>query len=146
MISQTIQLALAPVFVLVALGNILNLLSTRMGRVVDRSRELQTRYPMTQGAEHDAIVREIRILDHRIILINRAIVLLILAGVCVGLTVLILFVAEMFGVNVHAMAAIVFIVSIGLLMWALLLVLRETQQSVAALRIPADYLELDRKL
>lgn len=41
MIAQTIQLALAPVFVLVALGNIMNLLSSRLGRVVDRSRSLQ---------------------------------------------------------------------------------------------------------
>ena len=40
MIAQTIQLALAPVFVLVALGNIMNILSTRLARVVDRSRYL----------------------------------------------------------------------------------------------------------
>ena len=41
MIAQTIQLALAPVFVLVAIGNIMNILATRLGRVVDRSRVLQ---------------------------------------------------------------------------------------------------------
>ena len=41
MIAQTIQLALAPVFVLVAIGNIMNILSTRLGRIVDRSRVLQ---------------------------------------------------------------------------------------------------------
>lgn len=146
MISQTIQLALAPVFVLVALGNILNLLASRLARVVDRSRELQQRHAMTQGDEHDAIVREIRIFDRRIILITRAIVLLVIAGFCIGLTVLTLFVEEMFEVDVGAVAAGVFILSIGLLMWALLLVLRETQLAIAALRIPQDYLELDRKL
>ncbi len=41
MIAQTIQLALAPVFVLVAIGNILNILAQRLSRVVDRSRLLQ---------------------------------------------------------------------------------------------------------
>ena len=35
MIAQTIQLALAPVFVLVAIGNLLNLLSSRLGRAAD---------------------------------------------------------------------------------------------------------------
>ena len=30
-IAQTIQLALAPVFVLVAIGNIMNILTTRLG-------------------------------------------------------------------------------------------------------------------
>ena len=52
----------------------------------------------------------------------------------------------MFRIDVGAFAAGVFIMSIGLLMWALLLVLRETQLSIVALRIPRDYLELDRKL
>lgn len=146
MISQTIQLALAPVFVLVALGNILNLLAARLARVVDRSRELQQRYATTNGDEHDAIVREIRLFDRRIILITRAIVLLVMAGFCIGLTVLILFVEEMFAANVGDIAAGIFIIAIGLLMWALLLVLRETQLAIAALRIPQDYLELDRKL
>ena len=41
MIAHTIQLALAPVFVLVAIGNIMNILSTRLGRIVDRARKLQ---------------------------------------------------------------------------------------------------------
>ena len=53
MIAQTIQLALAPVFVLVAIGNILNLLSSRLGRVVDRSRHLQERHMATEGPDHD---------------------------------------------------------------------------------------------
>ena len=66
MIAQTIQLALAPVFVLVALGNILSTLANRLGRVVDRSRELQQRHGATQGMEHDLVVREIRTLDRRI--------------------------------------------------------------------------------
>ena len=59
MIAQTIQLALAPVFVLVAIGNILNLLSSRLGRVVDRSRDLQGLHMATEGIEHDMVVAEI---------------------------------------------------------------------------------------
>jgi hypothetical protein len=146
MIAQTIQLALAPVFVLVALGNIMNLLSARLGRVVDRSRKLQEHYSTTSGAEHDAIVREIRIVDRRIQLINRALLLLVSAAVCIGLTVALLFFEEVFGTNLQPIAAGVFILSVGFLMWALLLFLRETQLATEALRIPANYLELERKL
>ena len=47
MIAQTIQLALAPVFVLVAMGNIMNILSTRLARVVDRGRQLQKQHVET---------------------------------------------------------------------------------------------------
>ena len=70
MIAQTIQLALAPVFVLVAIGNILNLLSSRLGRVVDRSRHLQERHMATEGPDHDEVVAEIRMIDKRIRLIT----------------------------------------------------------------------------
>ena len=40
MIGQAIQLALTPVFVLAAIGTIIAVLSTRLGRVVDRARTL----------------------------------------------------------------------------------------------------------
>lgn len=146
MIAQTIQLALAPVFVLVAIGNIMNLLSVRLGRVVDRSREMQALHARTQGAEHDGIVLEIRALDQRILLIGRAILFMVLSGLSIGLTVVILFVEEFAGLGPQPLAAIFFIISVALLMWALLLFLQETRQATRALRIPSNYLELERKL
>jgi hypothetical protein len=146
MIAQTIQLALAPVFVLVAIGNIMNVLSSRLGRVVDRSRKLQERHGLTEGREHDLVVREIRIVDLRIKTISRALLTLVLAGLTVGLTVAILFTEELMGADLQQIAAGTFIGAIALLMWALLLFLRETRLATDSLRIPKDYLELDRKL
>ena len=146
MIAQTIQLALAPVFMLVAIGNILNIMSSRLGRVVDRSRALQQRHAETEGAEHDAVVREIRTVDIRLALLNRAILLLVGAGVCIGLTVALLFLEEFAHVGLQPVAAGVFIIAIMLMMSALLLFLKETREATAALRIPRAYLELDRRL
>ncbi|MCX7677051.1 MAG: DUF2721 domain-containing protein [Alteraurantiacibacter sp.] len=146
MIAQTIQLALAPVFVLVAIGNIMNILSGRLGRVVDRSRVLQARHGETEGAEHDAIVREIRMADSRIKLIGRAILLLVISGLAIGLTVALLFLEEFAHLGLQPLAAGVFIAAICLLMAALWLFLKETREATAALRIPRSYLELDRKL
>lgn len=141
MIAQTIQLALAPVFVLVAIGNILNILSNRLGRIVDRARHLQTRHGQTEGAEHDIVVREIRFADQRIKLIGQAIRLLVISGLSIGMTVAILFLEEIVSMSLERVAAGFFIVSVGLLMWALTLFLRETQIAAAALRIPRDYLD-----
>ena len=73
LIVQTIQLALTPVFMLVAIGNIMNILSTRLARIVDRSRVLRQKHPETEGPEHDALVRELRFIARRIHLIGRAI-------------------------------------------------------------------------
>lgn len=146
MIAQTIQLALTPVFVLVAIGNIMNLLSTRLGRVVDRSRLLQERYATTSGAEHDEVVREIRLVDRRIHLIGRAILLMVLAALGIGIVVVLLFVEEFANFDLRAVVAAVFIIALALLMSSLILFLRETREATAALRIPETYLELERKL
>lgn len=146
MIAHTIQLALAPVFVLVAIGNIMNLLSSRLGRVVDRSRTLQQRHGETSGMEHDMIVREIRLLDRRIVLIGRAILLLVLSGLTIGLTVVILFLSDFLHRELPQLSAGAFIVAIALLMGALMLFLLETRAASAALRIPEDFLELGRSI
>jgi len=142
MIAQTIQLALAPVFVLVAIGNIMNILSTRLGRIVDRSRYLQERHGATSGMEHEMVVREIRAIDRRISLVGRAIALLVVSGLTIGTTVAILFVEEMAGIKLQLLAAATFLLAISLLMWALLLFLRETQLSSQSLKIPRDFLRV----
>ena len=146
MIAQTIQLALTPVFVLVAIGNIMNLLSTRLGRVVDRSRLLQERHAATSGPEHDEVVREIRLVDRRIHLIGRAILLMVLAALAIGVVVVLLFVEEFAAIDLRPFVAAVFIAALALLMAALLLLLRETREATAVLRIPETYLEWERKL
>lgn len=146
MIAQTIQLALTPVFVLVAIGNIAGTLSNRLGRVVDRSRELQALHAATSDTEHDRLVRELRIIDRRIRLINAALLRLVLSGLAIGLTVLVLFAEETLTADWQIIAAATFSLAIALLMWSLLLFLRETRAATEALRIPDAFLELDRKL
>jgi len=144
MIAHTIQLALAPVFVLVALGNFLNLLSTRLGRIVDRARVLQKRHGETTGSEHDMVVIEMRTIDVRIKLITGAIRNLVVAGLMIGLTVASLFVEEMASFRLETVAAVFFVAAIALLMWALLQFLRETRVAAESLRIPDQYLERHR--
>ena len=146
MIAQTIQLALTPVFVLVAIGNLAATLSNRLGRVVDRSRALQTRHANTANTEHDRVVRELRVVNRRIRLINAALLRLVLSGLSIGLTVLVLFAEETLAADWQLIAAATFSLAIVLLMWSLLLFLRETRAATEALAIPDDYLELDRKL
>lgn len=144
MIAHTIQLALAPVFVLVAIGNILNILSTRLGRIVDRARQLQQRHRETHGSDHDMVVIEMRAIDVRIALATRAIRTLVISGLSIGTTVAILFVEEMAGYPLETVAAVFFLIAVLLLMYALILFLRETRVAAQSLRIPQEYLEMHR--
>lgn len=145
-IAQTIQLALAPVFVLVAIGNIMNILTTRLGRIVDRSRTLQKLHGETVGTEHDVVVVEIRYVDRRIHLIGRALLLLVLSGLAIGVTVGSLFVGEMAGLELRNLTGITFFVAIGLLMVALVYLLLETRIAANSLRLPQELLELERDI
>lgn len=144
MIAHTIQLALAPVFMLVAIGNIMNILTTRLGRIVDRSRALQRLYTETEGAEHDAVVVEMRYIDRRIQLIGRALLTLVLSGLSVGVTVAVLFIAELRGLPLDAFIGISFFVAIALLMIALVFLMLETRLVAMTLRLPSQFLELHR--
>ncbi|HNN55092.1 MAG TPA: DUF2721 domain-containing protein [Novosphingobium sp.] len=146
MIAQTIQLALAPVFVLVAMGNILNILSTRLGRVVDRARVLQGAHMATEGMEHDLVVAEIRMIDRRIVLITHAVRLMVLTGLTIGATVALLFLEQLAGVDLQLVAGAMFLLAVLLLMAGLVLFLRETQIAAQQLRIPRAYLELERDI
>jgi len=70
----------------------------------------------------------------------------VIAGLCVGVTVVLLFVEDLAAINLKPFVATIFIAALALLIGALLLFLRETREATAALRIPETYLELERKL
>ena len=48
-ITRIIQLAVAPVFLLTAIGTILSALNNRLGRIVDRRRVLEEKFSRTSG-------------------------------------------------------------------------------------------------
>ncbi|AKM09543.1 DUF2721 domain-containing protein [Croceicoccus naphthovorans] len=146
MIVQTIQLALAPVFVLVAIGNILNMLTSRLGRVVDRTREMQEAYRTTTGEEHDASVRELRMLARRTMLIGRAQLMMVLSAITIGLTVVMIFSGSFLHAATEPAVALCFAAAIALLLAGLILFLMETRVASAQLRVPLAFLELDRTL
>lgn len=145
MIAQTIQLALAPVFVLVAIGNIMNILTTRLGRLVDRSRKLQQLYAETAGPAHDAVVVEMRTVDRRIHLIGNALLILVCSALMVGVTVGVLFTGELVGTELRIATQISFFLAIALLMVALVYLLLETRLVAQSLRLPRELLELERR-
>jgi len=79
-------------------------------------------------------------------MIGSALLRLVLAAIAIGVTVVLLFVEEFAHVGLNPVAAGTFIVAIGLLMWALLIFLKETREAARALRIPEMYLEKEREL
>ena len=95
-VAQTIQLALAPVFLLAGIGAFLNVCTGRLARVIDRARVVERLVMETRGKEHDRAISEIRKLDRRMSVVNTAIFLTVASACLICLVVILLFASELF--------------------------------------------------
>lgn len=141
-IAQIIQLAVAPVFLLAAVGTLLVVLTSRLARVVDRSRaldvEIQSGHsPFGDEAYH---VTELRVLDQRMNWINRAITLATITNLLVCLVVVALFSGELLGLDFSRFIAAIFIAAMGALICALTAFLVEISYARKMLRVRPELL------
>ena len=106
---------------------------------------MQSQHSETTGRDHDVVVIELRYVDRRIHLIGRALLLLVLSGLAIGITVGSLFVGEMTDLKTGIFTGLIFSLAIALLMTALVYLLLETRIAANSLRLPQELLELERK-
>ena len=140
-IAQTIQLAIAPVFLLAGIGAFLNVLAGRLSRVVDRSRLLETLHADSTGAEHARHIEELRLLDRRITLANVSIFLCVASAIAVCTLVALLFITQLADLPYRTAVAIAFILAMLLLIVGLILFLLEIRLATLGLRIRKELLE-----
>ncbi len=141
MIAETIQLSLAPVFLLVATGSILNVVAGRLARVVDRARNLMTQHADSRGSEHQRIVEELRLLDRRMDIINWSIGLAVACGITVCLMVAMLFFVGAGHLDLGFAVSAAFIIAMALLLSSLLLFLIEVRLAIRTIHVPMELLE-----
>jgi hypothetical protein len=140
-LAHIIELSVAPVFLLAGIGAFLNVVASRLGRVVDRARNLEDRY--LAGPEPDELARiknELGILDRRVRLSQRAVVLFSLAALLVCLVVATLFVGEFVALPVGAPVAMMFIAAMLAMIGGLTLFLLETTLATRTIRVRAELL------
>ncbi len=108
-VAHTIQLAVAPVFLLAGIVAFINVCASRLARVIDRARVVETLVLETTGEEHDRAIDEIRVLDQRIRVVNRAIFLSVFSSLLVCAVVILLFASSLLDVNLGTLIALLFI-------------------------------------
>ena len=126
-IVTVLQTALAPAFLLVGIGAMLNLFAGRLARIIDRSRDLQELFKSTTGVDHDLVVSELGDLQLRIKIVNSAIFLSVISAIIACGLIGLLFIMEMTGANLSLAIAGAFVVAISLLSLALVQFLREVR-------------------
>lgn len=130
-IAHLIQLSVAPVFLLTAVGTSLGVFSTRLGRIVDRARVLTDRARGLSAAEAEAVRAEVKVLLRRRRLVNLAITCGTTAALMVSGVIGSAFLGFLLGWRVSWAVAFLFLAAVAFLMAALLLFLREVLLAAA---------------
>lgn len=139
-IAQLIQLAIAPVFLLAGIGALLNVLAHRLARVVDRARLLEAAFASYDEAERTRAGAELLLLDRRMKAANYAISACTASALFTCLVVAILFVSDLTHSGFGQAIAILFIVTMLLLIVGLLFFLHEIRIAMRSLRVRRELL------
>jgi len=133
-VTRLIQLAVAPVFLLTAVGTIIGVLSNRLGRAVDRSRTLEDRLRQLQPEGQKAARAELDLLSRRVRLVYGSIVLSVICALFVGLLIAVAFVDAFIAVDMSKFIGLLFIAAMLAFILSLLVFLREIFLAVSSAR------------
>ena len=140
-LAQIIQLAVAPVFLLAGIGAFLNVCAGRLARIVDRARALEPRILASRGTEHDRLIREVRMLDRRIRVVNAAIFTTVLAALIISAVVVLVFVAFLTGYKIGTAVALLFIAAMVFTALSFAIFLYETRLGTRSVSVGSHILD-----
>ncbi|MEP7704707.1 DUF2721 domain-containing protein [Paraglaciecola sp. 25GB23A] len=141
-LAQIIQIVVAPVFMLTGIAGFLNVMSGRLGRIVDRARIIERRIMMLKNPAYlEMSQKELKNLWRRVNLINRAIGLCVASALFVCGVVVCLFVGDLWQINFRNAVIALFTISLILLIFALLTFLKEVQLATRNLQIGKEFIE-----
>ena len=133
-ITHTIQLAVAPVFLLSSIGMMLSVQATRLSRIVDRARRLEEKYDPGR-ADASAVLQELRPLSQRARLIHAALTFGTGAALLVCLLIAMAFLGYLLDVKLGGLVAVLFILAMASLVASLLCFLQEVFIAIRTLEI-----------
>ncbi|HZE11674.1 MAG TPA: DUF2721 domain-containing protein [Burkholderiales bacterium] len=133
-VARLIQLAIAPVFMLTAVGTIIGVLSTRLGRAVDRSRALEDRLRQLPPEGQNLAREELLLLGRRVRLVYGSIVLAVLCALFVGSLIAVAFVDAFIDIDMSKFIGLLFIAAMLAFILSLLVFLREIFLAVTSAR------------
>lgn len=136
-ISSAVQQALAPVFLLTAIGGMLNVMVHRLSRVVDRARHLESHMATYPAERRRLAMGDLAVLAKRMAAANWAIALCTLAALLVCMVVALLFLEQLLGGRLQAFIAWMFVAATLMLTGGLSLFLWEVQLALRSVRVRA---------
>jgi hypothetical protein len=141
-IAIVIELAVAPVFLLAGIAGFLNVMSARLGRIIDRARIVERRVSKLSEAEDAPLAnKELKVLWRRVAVTHWAIALCIAAALLVCTLIASLFIGGHWNFQLDSFIVFSFVLALFFLTAALVLYLKEIQLATKTLRDGGEYLD-----
>ena len=134
-IAHVIQLSVAPVFLLSGIGAILAVMTSRLGRIIDRARVLEARLEDAPPDRVATFEADLATLTHRASLIGPAITLCTTTALLVCTVIAVLFLSAFLRFDASVPVALLFIAAMLAFFLGLLWFLREIYVATSNLRI-----------
>ena len=145
-LANVIQMAVAPVFLLAGIAGFLNVMSGRLGRIVDRARVTERRVSTIRQQEKLNIAKyELVTLWRRAKLINWSIGMCTASGLMVCSVVVGLFIGDFWHLQISELIVGLFVFALLLLIMALVLFLKEVQLATRILQVGREFSDEELK-
>jgi hypothetical protein len=134
-VAHAIQLAVAPVFLLSGIGAMLAVMTSRLGRIIDRARYLEEQLVDVSPEFISTLQIDLKLLSQRAKLIYSAIALCTTTALLVCAVIAFLFVSAFLQFDASVVVALLFIAAMSTFVLGLLWFLREIYVGTISLRI-----------
>ena len=138
-IAHVIQLSVAPVFLLSGIGAILAVMTSRLGRIIDRARVLEDRLENAPPERIAAIEADLATLTHRAKLVGPAITLCTATALLVCTVIAVLFLSAVLGFDATVPVGLLFVAAMLAFFFGLLWFLREIFVATSNLSIASRH-------
>ncbi len=135
LIAHSIQLSLAPVFLLSGIGVLLGVLTNRLARIVDRARPLEERLAKADAESRQALADQLNVFAKRARLMNASITLSVISALLIASVVALLFSSAFVRLNLALPVSGLFVSAMFCLVAGLGAFLAEIRIATATLRI-----------
>jgi hypothetical protein len=139
-IAHVIELAVAPVFLLSAIGAMLSVMTNRLARVVDRARVLEREALRRDTPPDEALVSELATLSRRATLNNRAITLCTLTALLICAVIAVLFLGAFLQWDTSRPVGLLFLTAMVAFFLGLVMFLREIFLATTTVQIGLHHL------
>jgi hypothetical protein len=136
--AKAIQLALGPVFLLTGIAGMLNVMSGRLSRIIDRGRSLTEKPEIIATYDPAELRNELLMLERRRHITSRAINMITIAALLVCLVIVALFLEALFIIHLNWLIGVLFILATLALVVGLGYFLLEVHLASNTVRIRVD--------